>query len=200
MDPSQAIAATAGAYLLGSIPTAYLIARFAAGVDIRQVGSGNVGAVNTFKQAGVAVLLIDTLKGALAITLPGLLGTPEVASYLSAVAVTAGHNWPIFLGFRGGKGAATVMGVSLAVLPWLTLISLAAAIPFALMARNVVVGAALGFLVLNLLTVATGQAWAQVMLCLLLTAIVTGTYFAASRHETLTALRHRRWRELFSFE
>ena len=198
------VAMVVGAYMLGSIPSAYLIVRLARGIDIRRVGSGNMGALNAFRHAGpaagAAVLLFDTLKGILAVSLPWLTELPDEGLYLTATAVVAGHNWPIFLGLRGGKGAATVMGVSFAIMPWLTSIAVAFAIAAGLATRNVVAGAAMGLLVLNVLTVATGQEWGQVGLCLFLTIVVTATYLAASWRQTLMALRRGRWLDIFTFE
>ena len=125
-----------------------------------------------------------------------LWGSP-LGSVYAGIGVVAGHNWPIFLGFRGGKGAATVLGVSLAIQPWLTLIALAPAILGAALLRNVVLGVAFGFV---LLIVVTGQGWMAVLLCLSLTLVVTGTYLGRSWRQSLAAVRQRRWVTLFSFE
>ncbi len=94
------------AYLAGSLPTAYLLTRLVKGIDIRTVGSRNPGAVNVFREvapwAGVTVLGVDTLKGA-AVMLSILgLNMGDYAMFLGGLAVVAGHNWPIFLGFHGG--------------------------------------------------------------------------------------------------
>lgn len=111
------------AYLLGSIPTGYLWGR-ARGVDIRTVGSGNIGATNVMralgKGPGIAVLVLDALKGWVPVYMaPRLL--PELDSValqiVTCVAVVAGHNWTFWLGFRGGKGIATSAGALLAFLP-----------------------------------------------------------------------------------
>jgi len=104
-------------YLLGSIPTAYLFGRFLQGIDIREYGSGNVGATNAIrvlgKVPGSIVLLLDIGKGALALTVVGdVFGLDSAASRIFlALAVVAGHNWTIFLNFKGGKGIATSLGV-----------------------------------------------------------------------------------------
>ena len=114
---SQIIFATVISYFLGSIPTAYIFGRLFKGVDIRQHGSGNVGATNAFrvlgKGPGVVVLLIDILKGVLATTLvPEMLELNKIWQYvLLALIVVCGHNWTIFLNFKGGKGIATSFGV-----------------------------------------------------------------------------------------
>jgi glycerol-3-phosphate acyltransferase PlsY len=104
-------------YLLGSIPTAYLFGKALKGIDIRQHGSGNVGATNAFrilgKGPGTVVLLLDILKGALAITLIGNLFHFDKVylRVLLGVMVVIGHNWTVFLQFKGGKGIATSLGV-----------------------------------------------------------------------------------------
>ena len=116
-----------GAYLLGSVPAAYLLVRIAKGVDIRTVGSGNVGALNTYRQVGiwggVLVLVVDTAKGVLAVAVPRLIGADDWTIFLTTPLIVAGHNWPVFLNFRGGKGAASIFGVSLVLVPGLTLIT-----------------------------------------------------------------------------
>lgn len=111
-------------YLLGSIPTAYIFARLLKGVDIRTVGSGNVGATNASrilgKKIGFLVLLLDVLKGLIAVTLLTDIGfrssdlNPEQQAFLRiifGIACISGHNWTLFLQFKGGKGVATTLGV-----------------------------------------------------------------------------------------
>jgi glycerol-3-phosphate acyltransferase PlsY len=114
-----------GAFLLGSIPTGYLVAR-AKGVDIRQHGSGNIGATNVFrtlgKPLGIFVFVTDALKGFAAVWLAGRFGgASDWAGIIAAVAVIAGHNYTPWLGFKGGKGIATSAGVLLALMPWAVL-------------------------------------------------------------------------------
>jgi glycerol-3-phosphate acyltransferase PlsY len=116
---------TALAFLLGSIPTGYLVAR-AKGVDIRQHGSGNIGATNVFrtlgKPLGVLVFFLDALKGFAAVWLAARFGGPSAwPSILAAVAAIAGHNYTPWLGFKGGKGIATSAGVLIALMPWAVL-------------------------------------------------------------------------------
>ncbi len=104
-------------YLIGSIPTAYLFGKWLKGIDIRQHGSGNVGATNVFrvlgKEAGIAVLALDILKGVMAVAIVAdLLGLIEnVHRIIMAICVVSGHNWTVFLKFKGGKGIATSLGV-----------------------------------------------------------------------------------------
>lgn len=124
-------------YLLGSIPTGYLVAR-AKGIDIRTVGSGNIGATNAFRvlgrPAGIFVLCADFLKGLIACgVIPWLFfNTGEYAQarvvpeIIAGFCAVLGHNYPLWLGFKGGKGIATSAGVLTALVPWslLTILSL----------------------------------------------------------------------------
>ncbi len=107
-------------YLIGSIPTAFIFGKIIKGIDIRKFGSGNVGATNALrvlgKKAGIAVLVLDVLKGVLSIFLvqaaiaPGN-GSADVYRILAGISCICGHNWTIFLNFKGGKGMATTLGV-----------------------------------------------------------------------------------------
>ncbi|MDP2940201.1 MAG: glycerol-3-phosphate 1-O-acyltransferase PlsY [Candidatus Omnitrophota bacterium] len=108
------------AYLIGAIPSAYLFARFWKGIDIRKFGSGNVGATNAFrvlgKLPGILVLIVDILKGLICPTLiANFVKIPQMEIWLISLGITAvaGHNWTIFLNFKGGKGMATGLGVLL---------------------------------------------------------------------------------------
>ncbi len=102
-------------YLLGSIPTAYVVGHLLRGGDIRQVGDGNVGAANAFHQlgakAGIGVFLVDAGKGALAILVAQMASLPLAVVLFTGAAAVVGHNWPVFLGFRGGRGESTTIGV-----------------------------------------------------------------------------------------
>ncbi len=104
------------AYLLGNLTSAYVLGRLFFGVDIRSKGSGNAGATNALRtfgvKFGVLTLILDLLKGFLAVVLAGkLVGESAVAA--AALGVVLGHNWPILFGFRGGKGMSTSGGVAL---------------------------------------------------------------------------------------
>jgi glycerol-3-phosphate acyltransferase PlsY len=115
------LAIVAAAYLLGSIPFSYLIVKIAKGRDVRTVGSGNAGATNVMraagKAAGVAALLLDCGKGVAAVVAARAVGAPGAVVGGAAAAVVAGHVFPVFLGFRGGKGVATAAGALGALAP-----------------------------------------------------------------------------------
>ena len=202
MDWTVAISLGLGAYFLGSVPTAYIVVYLARGIDIRQVGTGNVGALNTYQQvgawAGILVLLADAGKGALAVLVLDWAGAPGWTLFLTTPLVVAGHNWPVFLGFRGGKGAAVIFGISLALVPLLSLIALAPTVLVMVALRNVVLGAAFGFVLLNSLLLATQQSTDQIALCISLTVLVSTTYVFSIREHIAASIRARQWRELFT--
>ncbi len=115
-------------YLLGSIPTAFIYGKMSKGIDIRQHGSGNVGATNVFrvlgKGPGILVLILDILKGAAAVTvIPRFLGIEgTIPKVILALVVVSGHNWTIFLRFKGGKGIAASLGALIGLAVEITLL------------------------------------------------------------------------------
>nr|MDQ3818245.1 glycerol-3-phosphate acyltransferase [Acidobacteriota bacterium] len=119
------------AYLLGSVPFGYLIVRAKEGADVRATGSGGTGATNVSrlagKLAGVVTLLLDAAKGALAVLIARFFATEDFGANwwvaASAILAVVGHCFPVWLGFRGGKGVATTLGVLLAVAPLVGLVA-----------------------------------------------------------------------------
>lgn len=109
------------AYLLGSVPFAYCMVKWRSGVDIRSVGSGNVGATNVLRAAGTTsaatVLALDIVKGAVPVLIGRALQAPLAVLGACALAAVLGHVFPVFLGFRGGKGVATAAGAIGAMSP-----------------------------------------------------------------------------------
>ena len=125
------------AYLIGSIPVAYIFGRLLKGIDIREHGSGNMGATNAFrvlgKGPGTIVLILDIIKGIIPVTLlANAFGQREALSLVMiSIAAVAGHNWTVFLGFKGGKGMATSLGVLIGLamqLPGLRVVLLLASV------------------------------------------------------------------------
>jgi len=110
------------AYLLGSIPTAYIVARLRKGTDIREMGTRNMGAMNVFYTVGfwwgLLVLITDVGKGAAAVGIAIAFDVPELVVFITGVTVVLGHAFPVFLRFRGGKGGATCIGVLCVLMPW----------------------------------------------------------------------------------
>lgn len=127
METTIIVSLLIGAYLLGSIPTAVWWGKRYFGIDVREFGSGNAGATNTFrvlgKKAGIPVLIIDILKGSLAVLLahfsPFVFDTNQFVNLELGLGIAAlvGHVFPIFAGFRGGKGVATILGVVICLTP-----------------------------------------------------------------------------------
>lgn len=122
-------------YLLGSIPSSVWIGKLFYGVDVRKQGSGNAGTTNTIRvlgyKAGIPVFIIDVVKGWLAIFLTKIIfesisgmEMPDWLLVISVVAVVLGHVFPVFAGFHGGKGVATLLGVGLGIFPFATLTAL----------------------------------------------------------------------------
>jgi acyl phosphate:glycerol-3-phosphate acyltransferase len=117
------MSAVAGAYLWGAIPTSYLVARFQHGIDIREVGSGNVGSSNLMKTSGwkmgVLIGMFDSLvKGMIPILIAKWLGADLWTQAAMGIALVAGHNWTPYLRFTGGRGVATTIGVVMGLLMW----------------------------------------------------------------------------------
>ena len=111
-----------GAYLLGSAPAAYLAAKWFRGIDIRQYGTGQVGAGNLWRMTSwrlaLPVIIFDLVKGAVMVWAAQLVGMSIVQQVTVGLAAIIGHNWPVFLRFNGGRGVLTTLGVVL-ILPWL---------------------------------------------------------------------------------
>jgi len=157
-----------GAYLLGSIPTAVWIGKFFYKTDVREYGSGNAGATNTFrvlgKKAGIPVLVIDILKGFAAVNIAYLSHYTESSNQfinlqlVLGIASLVGHIFPIFASFRGGKGIATLLGIILAVHPYSAMISISIFIVVLLITKYVSLGsmmAAIAFPIIVILVFET---------------------------------------------
>jgi glycerol-3-phosphate acyltransferase PlsY len=146
-------------YLLGSIPFAYIAGRLIKGVDIRKVGGGNMGALNTIREIGLAagftVLFLDMAKGTLAVFVAQWLGLSLPAYYpwvfVVGLAAVAGHNWPVWLKFKGGQGLATTLGVLLALAPIPFAISFAIIVLVVLITSNMRLAAGIGLAFLPLI-------------------------------------------------
>jgi acyl phosphate:glycerol-3-phosphate acyltransferase len=132
------------AYLLGSIPFGYLLVRLVVGGDVRQTGSGNIGATNVARTSpvlGLITLVLDALKGlaAVALVLVWLHGTRQLA-FAAAFAAITGHVFPVWLGFRGGKGVATGLGSFLLLVPKAVVIAVALFLALAAVFRWIALG------------------------------------------------------------
>ena len=151
------------AYLLGALPFSIIAGKLLKGIDIREYGSGNAGATNTFrvlgKQAGIPVLFLDVLKGFLAVSLVHYVEfNPNIESELKlemitnislayGVAAVLGHVFPVYVGFRGGKGVATLLGLMIGAFPQAALLSIGVFILTLISSRYVSLSSILGGLV-----------------------------------------------------
>ncbi|MFO7772459.1 MAG: glycerol-3-phosphate acyltransferase [Dehalococcoidia bacterium] len=180
-------------YLLGSIPSAYIAGRVLKGIDIRNYGDGHVGALNADRHlgraAGAAVSAADIGKGYLAIWLAiwlvRSLGLEPVEPVdpvvlLSGLAVVAGHCWPIYIGFRGGGGQATTVGVFFALIPWAMLITAATSGVFYFTGKITAAGLIM-FVPLWLVALLMGEPIPLVVYSLLLPAISGLRYWRRRR-------------------
>ena len=174
MTPSQLLW-IAVAYLLGSIPFGLLLAR-GAGIDLRTVGSGNIGATNVLrtgnKWLAAATLLLDAGKGFAAVWLAARFGGDGWLPAAAGVAAFLGHVYPIWLGFRGGKGVATLLGVTLALLPVAALVFGVVWLAVAALTRYSSLGGMIAAIAVPLTAVATGRTdlapWLAAMVVVLL--------------------------------
>ena len=200
MDWALGILLAVAAYLLGSVSPSYLLVKLTTGQDVRQLRSRNAGTLNTYHRlgvgGGVAVLVLDAGKGAAAVLVPGLLGTPDWTVFATAPLVLVGHNWPVFLKFRGGKGAAVLLGVSLGLFPVITAISLVPIALVMLLLRNVVLGAATGYVAVCVALIATGVEWPMIALSISLVVLAGVTYLMGFRREIRAMVHDGQWGNL----
>ncbi len=147
-------------YLIGSIPTGYIVAKIM-GVDIQKLGSGNIGATNILRNLGVVpaaiVVLIDPLKGMLSVSIPMLLGLDSVTIALTALCTLLGNLFNVFLGFKGGKGVATSMGIFLGIDPLVTVLAMFLGISTIALGRYVSLGSLIGVLSAPVMILARGS-------------------------------------------
>ena len=149
-------------YLLGSIPFGLILVRIFRKEDIRTLGSGNIGATNVVRSGakglGAATFLLDTIKGYVAVYIAGMLmhgsahGIPALqnASALAAIIVVFAHMFPVWLGFKGGKGVATALGIAIALSPFAAIIALAAFIPGLFLSKYVSLASILSVMIFAL--------------------------------------------------
>ncbi len=172
-------------YLLGSIPFGLLLTRMI-GIDIRSVGSGNIGTTNVLrtgnKGLAAATLLLDGGKGAAAVLLAREYGGLE-AGVIAGMAAFLGHCFPVWLGFRGGKGVATLLGVALAAVPLAGVAALVAWLAGALVTRFSSVGGMLAAVTAPLAAWALGAPHSAIALAVLAAVLI------AKHHENIARLR-----------
>ena len=181
------------AYLIGAIPSAYVAGRLVKGKDIREEGDRNPGAGNTYRtigpKAGLAVGAVDIGKGAVAVLLAGALTNSTGAQMAAGVVAITGHNWPIFLRLKGGRGAASALGVFIALVPIpaipISLVSLAL-LPV-VRSATIVIGLIMIFtpfvaLLLLIGVSYSGVSYSIVAYCICLPVMVGMRHYATSRN------------------
>jgi glycerol-3-phosphate acyltransferase PlsY len=192
MEIAIPVVAVLISYLLGSIPSAYIAGRVLKGIDIRDYGDGHVGALNAAQHlghaAGAAASVADIGKGYLAIWLARHLGLEPVdpVVLLCGLSVVAGHCWPIYIGFRGGGGQATTVGVFFALTPLAMLITAAASGIFFFTGKITVAGLIM-FVPLWLVALLMGKPASLVVYSLLLPGISGFRYWRRRRAMSVRA-------------
>lgn len=176
-------------YLLGSIPTAYIAGLILKGSDIRQMGDENMGAANVFRElsrkAGVTVGIIDAGKGTLAVLIAQAADLPQVAVMFTGAAAVIGHNWPVFIGFRGGRGVSTTIGVLLISVTQPMLILAGPAILVLLIKRNVTLACAVLFIPLSPVGWWVGTPGSLIVYSVALPCLVGFTHFLRTKPRVL---------------
>lgn len=164
------------AYLLGSIPTAYLFGRFAKNVDIRKEGSGNIGGMNIYRTAGLLpgalTVLIDAGKGALAVFIALSLTDDPLVAFFCGFLVVAGHNYSLFMKFRGGKGLAATLGLFIILSPFSIIFAVLSAVILALILRDTNTAFGSAALSIPLILWLQYQQWDWVLLGLAVAALI----------------------------
>jgi len=177
-------------YFLGAIPTAFIAGQLLQGVDIRRIGDENMGAANVYRQlgakTGVAVGLIDAAKGALAILIAQATDISLLAVLSTGVAAVIGHNWPIFIGFRGGRGASTTIGILLVLLTKPMLILGGPALAALIIKKNTNIACAVLFAPLWLVGWLLGFPGILIAYSIALPCLVGFTHYLRVRHRVIT--------------
>ena len=184
-------------YLVGAIPFALLLTRRMGGTDVRRVGSGNVGAANVLRAASmpvaVSVMLLDVGKGCAAVLLARGVGASEAVMAAVAGAAVVGHVFPVWLGFRGGKGVATACGVFCVLAPEATALAVFAFTGVVWLTRYVSLGSMVGAVVLSAAVFFNGEPHAVVVCAVAVAALVL--YRHRANMVRLQAGRERRIRQ-----
>ena len=188
-----------GCYLLGSIPTAYLLVKWTKRIDIRTIGSGNVGATNALRAAGawagLAVLVLDVLKGVLAAGLipRWWLGSPASGLALACgLAAVLGHAFPCFLRFRGGKGVATTLGALSASAPMVAGVVVGVWLVVFLAFRYVSLGSLAAAVAIPISQLALHQALPDVLVGSVLAVLIIGRH-RGNLQRLLSGVEPRAW-------
>ena len=172
-------------YLLGSIPTAYIAGRVLKGRDIRHMGDENAGAANAYRElgpkVGVAVFFTDAAKGALVILIAQASNMSQVVVMSAGAAAVIGHNWPVFIGFRGGRGESTTIGVLATLVTQPMLMLAVPTILTLLIKKNVMLASAVLFVPLSLVGWLVGVPVPLLIYSIALPCLVGVTHYFRTR-------------------
>jgi len=162
-------------YLLGNISASFIVGKLTKNIDIRKFGSGNAGATNTLRilglKAGLLVFFVDILKGVAAVLL-GRLVAGDAGGMIAGAASVAGHIWPAFLSFKGGKGVATSFGVLVVLFPLVALILFAVSASLVAITRFMSLGSIAAAILLPILLLVIGYDWLYIIFGLVLAALI----------------------------
>ena len=165
------------AYLLGSIPAAYIVTRLATGQDIRRLGSGNAGGNNVYRHVGlraaIPVAAFDVAKGTAAVAiahwlLEAPLFEPHLFVLLAGIAVVAGHTWSVYLKFNGGNGLSATIGALAIIMPWELLIVIVLLLVLRVITHNLVLSTNISLLSVPISAWFLEKEWAYVGFCIVL--------------------------------
>jgi len=173
------------AYLLGSIPFSYIITRIIVSLDIRRLGNGNAGGKNTMESVGILpgllAALLDISKGALAVLLAQRFSDSELVIYLAGAAAVLGHDFPIYLGFRGGQGMAALTGTFLIFMPFLVAIAALACFITLWITKKWDTSCLVGFILLVILMLMTRQSLGLLLYTLIMLPTLAATKLLQKR-------------------
>ena len=184
------------AYLLGSIPFAYIVTRLVSGQDIRKLGSGNVGGNNVYRHVGltaaIPVALFDVAKGTAAVAtahwlLEVPLFEPNIYIFLAASAAVVGHIWSIYLKFTGGNGLSATIGVLSILMPWETLIVVALIIILKFVTRNLVLATNISLLTVPIFVWFIEKDMIYVVFCVVLVVVLILNFIPTARKALVKA-------------
>ena len=188
------------AYVLGTFTAGYYWVRWRTGLDIRQIGSGNVGARNVGRLTGtpgfLVTLLCDVTKGALAVAMANYFSLTPEGTVACILAVVVGHNWPIQLRFHGGKGVATSIGAILTYDPWAALVLCLTFLPLWALVRSFTLSGLLAFCVAPLALFVAGFGNSVVAAVSFLAILLLITHRKNIREEIARMLPERRAKDL----
>jgi glycerol-3-phosphate acyltransferase PlsY len=176
-------------YLLGSIPTSYIAGRLVLSRDIRHMGDKNAGAANAYRElgrnAGISVFLIDAAKGAIVILIAQAVQMPQGVVLTAGLAAVIGHNWPVFLGFRGGRGVSTTIGILYVLVTIPMLILTIPTLLILIIRRNVTPSMAFLFITLPVLDLLFKVQPILIVYGIVLPALVGVTHWLRTRNKAL---------------